>query len=255
MSKLRNKKKASPESKGRVIKEKFKQEKESKVDQILPKTANQSLALLHLLTKQCVVLRGSSGTGKSHLACVHAANMYLKGKVDRIVILRPYEFVGRSIGARPGDTFLKMLPLVQTMLDNIELVVGSGELQYMLENGKLVVEATEDVRGRSYKNSVVIMDEAANADIKVMKAVLTRLEETSQLILCGDEAQKDINCTSGLNWMVNLIEKVKKSRPDYLDTEDINQALTNIGVVTFTNKDIVRSGLTAFWVKVFDNEV
>jgi phosphate starvation-inducible PhoH-like protein len=142
---------------------------------------------------------------------------------------------------------------MQTMLDDIALVIGDGELTYMIENEKLILEAAEDVRGRSYKNSIVIVDESQNLDIGQMKAMLTRMEEDSQLILCGDWKQQDLKGVSGLKWMYDNLDNVRRMRPDYLDTEDMNQALTNIGTVIFTNDDCVRSGLTKFWIKVFDN--
>ena len=155
-------------------------------------------------------MRGSSGTGKSYLACTHAANRYLRGEVERIVLVRPYEHVGRSVGLRPGTGDEKLRPIMQSMLQSLERVFGKSQLEAKISAGNVVLEALEDVRGRSYSNSVVVVDEAQNTDNtdkSAMKALLTRLEETSQLIICGDGKQKDTKAESGIDWAVSLIDK------------------------------------------------
>jgi len=240
----------------KTVKPKFAEERTAKQLVILPKTENQKLAIQHLKTKQVVVLRNTLGTGKTFLACTHAANAYLRGEIDKIVILRPYEPVSgsKTMGFTSGNIETKMMYLVQTLLADIELVVGKGEFDYMLEHQLLVVESLEFVRGRSYKRSCVILDEAQNANVATMQAMLGRIEDDSQLILCGDDVgQKDIKEASGMTWLVRMLDKVKQTRPDYLDTDDMNQVFENIGVVNFTTDDIVRSGITKFFAKVFNN--
>jgi len=244
----------SVKDKPEAIKEKFAEQRLAKVVLITPKTDNQTKALDMLKKRQVVVLRGSSGTGKSYLACTHAANRYLKGEVERIVLIRPYEAVGRSIGMRPGTGDEKLRPLMQSMLQSLERVFGKAELEAKIAAGNIVMEALEDVRGRSYSNSVVVVDESQNCDKSAMKALLTRLEETSQLIICGDGRQKDTKAESGIDWAVALVDKARKDRPSYLNDDDYHQACNNFGYVTFTNDDIVRSGFTALMVKLFDGE-
>lgn len=237
-----------------AIKEKFAEQRLASVVTITPKTENQGKALDLMKKRQVVVLRGSSGSGKSYLACTHAANRYLKGEVERIVLIRPYEMVGKSIGLRPGSGDDKLRPLMQSMLQSLERVFGKPQLEAKIASGNVVLEALEDVRGRSYSNSVVVVDEAQNTDKQAMKALLTRLEESSQLIICGDGKQKDTKAESGIDWAVSLIDKARKERPKYLNDADYYQACNNFGSVTFTNDDIVRSGFTALMVKLFDEE-
>lgn len=244
----------STKEKPAAIKEKFVEQRLASVVTITPKTDNQAKALDMMKKRQVVVLRGSSGSGKSYLACTHAANLYLKGEVDKIVLIRPYEAVGRSIGMRPGTGEQKLLPLMQSMLQSLERVFGKAQLEAKIAAGNVVLEALEDVRGRSYSNSVVVVDESQNCDKAAMKALLTRLEETSQLIICGDGKQKDTKTESGIDWAVSLLDKARKDRPSYLNDSDYHQACNNFGSVTFTNDDIVRSGFTALMVKLFDAE-
>ena len=238
----------------KVFKTKFSDEKKSKVINIEPKTLNQSKYLELLKTKQLVFAVGSSGAGKTYIACLHAVNEYLKGSTEKIILIRPYEFVGRSIGLRPGTGIEKLTPTMQSMLEPIRNALGEGEFEYALEHEKIILESLEDCRGRSYKNATIVIDECSNTDIKSMQTLVTRLDEGSQMIMCGDSApwQQDIKGTSGLNWVLGTLAELRKSKPTYLDEEDYDNLYNNIGIVNFTREDVVRSGLTRMFVKVFD---
>ncbi len=237
-----------------VVSEKFAEIRAQKVFDLIPKTENQSKAIKILKEKKVTVLRGSSGSGKSYLACIHAANEYLKGNVKKIVLIRPYEMVARTIGLRPGSAEDKLRPLMQSMLQYLELVFGKAELEAKIASGTVVLEALEDCRGRSYENSWIICDEAQNIDSHGMKALVTRLNENSKICFCGDGKQKDTKADSGIDSLCNIINKVRKESPAYLNEKDMWEANNNFGVVTFTHDDVVRSGFTALMVKVIDND-
>ena len=237
-----------------VVKEKFAEEHKRRVYDLKPMTANQTVYMKLLRTKPIVISSGSSGSGKSFLACVHAANQYLTGEVERIILVRPYEHVGRSIGLRPGSGQDKMRPLMMSMLQTIEMVVGKPHMDYMLARGMLVMEALEDIRGRSYSNAVIVVDESQNIDVAAMKAVLTRSGDNCQLIFCGDSLQTDIKTTPGIAWVIGLVEKAKRIIPSVLNEENISTLHNSIGHVEFTNDDIVRSGVCSLFVKLFDWE-
>ncbi len=240
----------------RKIKDKFQEIKQSKVFNLQPMNHNQAKYIELLKTKQLVISCGASGAGKTFIACIHAVNEYLKGRVDGVVLIRPYEFVGRSVGLRPGSNTEKLLPIMQSMIDPIKQVLGEAEFNYALEHGKIVLESLEDCRGRSYKNKVVIVDEASNTDVKAMQTLVTRIDDGAQMIFCGDSAewQKDIRGESGLVWINNLISRLKRDKPWYLDQDDNDALYNSIGIVTFGREDVVRSGLAKLFVKVFDEE-
>lgn len=258
-------KRKSPRKRTRVVKlssdstkpptkEKFVEEHKRQVYEIKPLTENQAKYIKLLNTKAFCIGHGSSGTGKSFLACVHAANRYLKGEVERLILIRPYEHVGRSIGMRPGDGRTKLTPLMQSMLQTIEMVVGKAHMEYMITHNILVLEALEDIRGRSYSNAVLVIDEGQNCDVAAMKALLTRSGENCQIIVCGDSLQRDIKTLAGIEWVISLVNKAKVAKPDVLNQENFNTLYNNIGHVEFTNEDIVRSGLCSLFVKLFDWE-
>lgn len=237
------------------VKEKFAEERERQLYQIVAKTDNQQKFMQALENKQLVVGEGRAGTGKSFLSCVHAANQYLKRNKSRIVLLRPYVHVGKSAGLLPGTLKEKLWPLMLPMLDTLELVLGKERFHYMIEKDEICIEAVENVRGRSYRDSVVIVDEAQNITKAEINALVTRLEETSQLIIIGDSKQHDMKSEdSGIKFLADLIKKLKKNKPEWLDEDDFNVLLHRTACVEFTENDIVRSGLTRLFCKVFDNE-
>ena len=251
--KTRAVKAAQPEA-HREVKAKFVEERMAKIYEVLPKSDNQKKFLDALKTKQLVVGEGRAGVGKSHLACIHAANKYLKGQCERIVLLRPYVQVGKTAGLLPGTLREKLWPLMLPMLDNLQLVLGRERFAYMLEHEQICIEAVENVRGRSYRDSVVIIDECQNVAAEEIKALVTRLEETSQLILIGDSHQSDLKGITGLTYLVNILKQLRIDKPEYLDADDMTTLFENTACITFTAEDIVRSGLTKLLVKVFDNQ-
>ena len=234
------------------VKEKFVEEREARIFTIQPKSENQQKFMDALRTKQLVVGEGRAGVGKSMLSCVHAANQYLKGNCKKIVLLRPYVQVGKTAGLLPGSLKEKLTPLLLPMLDNLSMVFGQEKFKYMLEHDVIAIEAVENVRGRSYRDSVVIVDECQNITPQEVNALVTRLEETSQLILIGDSHQSDLKGVSGISFISDLLRKLKQGVPDYFDENDRKVLFERTGCVTFTDEDIVRSGLCRMMVKVFD---
>ncbi len=234
--------------------EKFQELKERKIKPLQAMNDNQALYMHCLAEKTITICSGSSGSGKSYVACYDSAVALLKGDIDKIILIRPYEQVGKSIGLRPGSNEEKLLPLMQSMLQPLEEVLGTGEFEYCLKSGKIVMEALEDVRGRSYKNSRVIVDECQSTDVQTIKTLVTRIGEGSSLVLCGDDVpwQQDSRGLSGLTWLINTVNKLREYEVDYLDEYDEWELHNSIGMVHFTKDDVVRSGITRMFVKVFD---
>ena len=206
-------------------------------------------------SKTVVCASGSSGSGKSFVACVYAANEFLKGNFKNIVLLRPVEPVsGKTLGYRPGSGIDKVQEAYQSMYEPLKVVFGTQHFNYLLDKGDIAALAIEMVRGRSFYRSVIIVDEASNCDIKTMKTLVSRIGEGSQLIICGDQAswQKDIKGDSGLTWLMDTVHQVRKDNPDWLNDEDKNNLYNEIGFVKFTKDDVVRSGISSLFVKVFD---
>lgn len=179
---------------------------------------------------------GSAGSGKSYLA-VYAALAALfdsRDSAQRIIIVRSAVST-RDIGFLPGKIEEKQQPFEQPYVDILEDLVGrASTYQDMVDAGAIEFVLTSHVRGLTWDNAVVIIDEAQNMTFHEINSVITRLGKGSRVIVAGDTKQTDL---------------VKNSR----DTEGFTKAiniLTKLGatIVCYQPEDIVRSGFVRSWL-------
>lgn len=177
-------------------------------------------------------------TGKTWMPVVHACNLYLKKKAKKIVITRPAVSVGKSLGSLPGDISEKFEPWLGPILTTMKGVLGAGRLETAVRNGNIVYAPLEYMRGASYDDTYVIMDEAQNLTIEEAKMLLTRQGENCKLVLCGDIKQSDLKVQSGLSKAIHLAKKYNM----------------DVSIIEFSVDDIVRSPACKAWVEAFYEE-
>jgi len=185
-----------------------------------------------------VLILGPAGTGKTYVTATCAADLYTTKEIDRIVITRPHVAVGKDIGFLPGTLEEKAQPWALPVLDVLIKHLGRGAVDTGVKNGNIEVATLALMRGRSFDNAFIIVDEAQNIDIPEIKMLLTRVGEGSTIVLNGDIQQSDLKGTSGLAKIIHLAKKY----------------MLDVPVVEFGIDDIVRSGICAEWVKVFMKE-
>ena len=205
---------------------------------LIPKTENQALYMKALMEEKQVICMGPAGTGKTYVVATHAANRYISKDIHKIIITRPHVPVGRDIGFLKGDLADKTLPWAMPVLDVLEQHLGKGAVETGLKNGNIEVAPMALMRGRSFDNAYIIVDEAQNITIPELKMVVTRVGENSTLVLNGDTKQSDISEQSGLSKAIHLAKKYNISAP----------------VVEFTTDDIIRSDVCKQWIIAFDEE-
>lgn len=178
-----------------------------------PKNKEQIFAL-YLLTSEdipLVTLTGIPGSGKTFLALMTALKYIEKQKYNRIIFTRPIQTVGKDLGFLPGDVNEKMAPWLAPIVDNFRNQFG--DLSYfdlMMEKGQIDVAPLSYIRGRSFNNSIIIVDEAQNATIHELKTVITRTGRNSKIILLGDIDQVDLPYVDkNSNGLTIAIEKLK----------------------------------------------
>ena len=212
--------------------------------QILPKNENQRVLLDALKYDKLVVAQGSSGVGKSLLAVWHAAKQLNAKQIKKVVLIRAYQpLAGRSIGLLPGSAAEKLMPFYQQLIDYFEDFLGKATTEIHLKNGSIEICSLETIRGRSWDNAIIIIDEAQCLYVPEVQALVTRVGETSQIIFCGDDTgmQTDVkNGMNGLRYLKKLTEKYNISETSF---------------VNFTREDICRSGLTKEFVIAFEEEM
>jgi len=257
MSRVIHKRSKSKATEKPPVKEKF-IERETIDSQVIPKFSpaneNQNIAVRMLRAgKSVVVLRGSAGVGKSLIAAWWAATQLKEKKTEKIWLLRPAVSTGKSIGLLKGTEEEKLLPYFIQTITHLENFMGSGFLSYCLEKKKIEMKAVEYLRGYSFEDCIVIVEESQNFTREDMEMVLTRLGKNATIILTGDEKQHDLRGVSGLEQTVQLIENTLADEPDYMKDEDLDAIENKFGVVTFTPDDVMRSGLTRAFVKMYYN--
>lgn len=204
---------------------------------ITPYSHSQKKYLQSLLNREMVFATGPAGTGKTYLAVAVAVSMFLIHKVERIILCRPAVEAGEKIGFLPGDMKDKVDPYMQPLYDALYDMLPSEKVQKYIENRTIEIAPLAFMRGRTLRNAYIILDEAQNATSGQMKMFLTRLGEDSKMAVCGDLSQVDLpnNCQSGLDHALNKLRSIDE-----------------IGVVAFSDKDIVRHSLVTKIVQAYD---
>lgn len=216
---------------------------------------NQKRALAMLREGRSVIfLTGSAGTGKSMLAAYHAACQLKQKTIEKVFLVRPAVAVGKSVGLLPGDVIEKMTPYFAQTIAHLDKFMGHGFLSYCLEKNKIEMKPAEYLRGMSFENCVVIVEESQNFTKDEFEMVLTRLGNNCTIIFTGDEKQHDLKVGSGLHQTLELLGKILDKQPEYMSDEDLDEMEKNIGIVEFKPTDVVRSGLTRSFVKMYYNE-
>ena len=205
---------------------------------IVPLNTRQAELIDALGSNSQVFILGPAGTGKTYVTATCAADLYTLKEIDKIVITRPHVAVGKDIGFLPGTLEEKAQPWALPVLDVLSKHLGKGAVDTGLKAGNIEVATLALMRGRSFDNAFIIVDEAQNIEVPEIKMLLTRVGEGSTIVLNGDIQQSDLKTTSGLSKVIHLAKK----------------HMLNVPVVEFGVGDIVRSGICAEWVKVFLKE-
>jgi len=162
--------------------------------QFVPESEEQEAAVKAIQENNVVFLIGEAGTGKTHVAVSMAMEMLQSNKIDKIIVCRPAIESGEKIGFLPGTWEEKVEPYmvpVQSLIKEFEMCGDPMKAKAMRDNVIQQV-AIAHMRGRTFNNSVVILDEAQNTTKLQMKMILTRLGKGSKIIVTGDMTQCDL---------------------------------------------------------------
>jgi phosphate starvation-inducible protein PhoH and related proteins len=216
----------------------LKKEKKKRIE-IIPRSINQEnyLDALEDENKHVVFAVGPAGSGKTLIATLFAIRALKNNEIEKIVITRPNVAVDdRDIGFLPGDVFKKLQPWVMPLLDVFAEYYSQKEILYMVEENIIDVVPVAFMRGRTFKNSIIIVDEAQGTTKNSMLSILTRIGENSKMIVTGDLAQSDFVGKNGLS--------------DFLDRF---RTSNSIEVIKFNDGDIERHPVIRELLEIYKN--
>lgn len=173
-------------------------------------------------------------THNTHIATSLAAEWLSSGKIDKFIITRPAVEAGESLGFLPGELEEKYAPYLAPVMQILNDYFGKSHVENLLKLGKIEAIPLGFMRGTTFKNCVVLLDEAQNVTKKQMKMFLTRIGEGCTVIVDGDAAQVDIP-DSG------LVDAVKRL-----------QHIPAVKIIQFSRQDIVRDDIVAEIIEAYD---
>ena len=204
---------------------------------IIPKSLGQKHYFEALNNYELVFGLGPAGTGKSYLAVAKGIDMLKKGLVDKIVLTRPAVEAGERLGFLPGDMKEKIDPYLRPIYDALYEMMPSDRVEKKIQAGEIEIAPLAFMRGRTFTNAFVIVDEAQNTTSVQMKMVLTRIGEGSRMVINGDLSQVDlpIGQKSGLKEAQEILNKIKA-----------------IKIVELSVDDVIRHKIVAEIIKAYD---
>lgn len=200
----------------------------------LRQTQHQYLQTIN--SNQITFCYGPAGTSKTFTACYAALKMLEAKEIEHVVLCKPIQEAGEKLGFLPGEVDEKIAPYIQSYKTNIEKIVGPEKTKILFDRGVFHFQPLAYMRGNTYDNALMILDEAQNADYKQLMLFVTRMGKDSKVIVAGDVSQHDI-------------AKSKVSLPSFME---MLAGIKGIGTHVFGEKDIVRAKILQDVVNRYD---
>lgn len=202
--------------------------------EIKPKNYAQETVFESFLQGRHLILAGSAGTGKSYISLYLAIRKAMEDDHKNVLIVRS-AVQSREIGHTPGTLQEKEDLYAQPYKDIVnKLFHTAGAWNELKKTGKVDFQTTSFIRGLTFDDTIIILDEAQNLTFHELNSVLTRVGKGTQIIICGDMRQSDLN--------------VKKEKTCWQDMLAAFGKVSNVDIINFLPADIVRSGFVREWV-------
>lgn len=198
-----------------------------KFPKLEPKSYRQEDYIEAIKGKDIVFALGSAGSGKTYVTTHYAAEQLFYKKIDKIILTRPaVEACGEELGFLPGDLTEKFANYIMPYTETLNELLGKTFVEYCFKVGTIEAVPLAFMRGRSFKNCLILADEMQSATPMQMKLLLTRIGEGTKLLINGDIEQRDDHSATGLEDAIGTLRH-----------------LDEVEVIQFTDDDCIRSGI------------
>ena len=206
---------------------------------VLARSRNQNHFINSMLSKEMVFGIGPAGTGKTYLAIAVGVSLFSQGLVEKIVLTRPAVEAGERLGFLPGDMKEKVDPYMQPLYDALNDFLPGKVVSKMYERGSIEIAPLAFMRGRTLKDSFIVLDEGQNASPSQMKMFLTRLGIGSRMVVTGDITQIDLP---------------KGFKSGLVEAYEVLSEMKEIDFIKFTDIDIVRHSLVRKIARAYEKK-
>jgi phosphate starvation-inducible PhoH-like protein len=218
---------------GRVIKEKFMEERQQSVKNkpLVPMSKKQQLYMDLLNEKSVIIATGYAGTSKTYLPTAMAADLFKLGKIEKIIVTRPAISTSKSLGYFSGDSVQKLSVWLNSVIPIFKERLGLAAFELALSTKNIEFVPLEVIKGMSINDAWVLVEESSDLTKEEVIKMVTRMGKNSKLVLSGDIRQSELEESSGLVWISKFVQR-----------HDLQE---NFGFVDFNDvNDIVRSDAT-----------
>ena len=206
---------------------------------VLARSGNQNHFIKSMLNNELVFGIGPAGTGKTYLAIAVGVSLFSQGLVEKIVLTRPAVEAGERLGFLPGDMKEKVDPYMQPLYDALNDFLPGKVVSKMYERGSIEIAPLAFMRGRTLKDSFIVLDEGQNASPSQMKMFLTRLGIGSRMVVTGDITQIDLP---------------KGFKSGLVEAYEVLSEMKEISFIKFTDIDIVRHSLVRKIARAYEKK-
>jgi len=206
---------------------------------VMARSRNQNNFIKSMLSKELVFGIGPAGTGKTYLAIAVGVSLFSQGLVEKIVLTRPAVEAGERLGFLPGDMKEKVDPYMQPLYDALNDFLPGKVASKMYERGSIEIAPLAFMRGRTLKDSFIVLDEGQNASPSQMKMFLTRLGIGSRMVVTGDITQIDLP---------------KGFKSGLVEAYEVLSEMKEISFIKFTDIDIVRHSLVRKIARAYEEK-
>ena len=206
---------------------------------VRPRTNGQARYLNALRDNELVFCIGPAGTGKTYLAVAMAVAALRRGRIKKIVLVRPAVEAGEKLGFLPGDLEAKINPYLRPLLDALHDLMDYDQIRRYLDNDLIEIAPLAYMRGRTLNHSFIILDEAQNTTPEQMKMFLTRIGFATKSVITGDVTQIDL---------------ARGQKSGLVEAERILAGVRGIAFTRFTSADVVRHPLVQKIIDAYERE-